>query len=666
MLRHNRNLRSCTQQFDTTLRSDSPISQLEDTAEAFETPQTSVRADPVHKGSKHATTRIPSGIPQQQAAPKPASKDKSKKPPQPATKDVTRPAPTGPYSLRTSMKGNSNYKGFVKSVQPKGHDMPVGTKLLRSTLFMTILCCLLPSGSANVLDADDVLTFPEFGAVAEKCGKIAVEKEEIYVPMVLRFQFNNTDLTKHLSCYGNRSVAQRWFANKAALELIKMQDDLHMPSWLLDSMNVNYTPPFEQRKANFIGGLSRPTRQIFDLINLVLGISGTAMGAYSTAMISKLQSQQAAITQQLSLLTDRSNEDHENLVELSAYGESLYTYTHTQFAKLSDGLSKLQCEMVDVEFGALYLFERLRIMLKLYGDFSAAASSLFQHTLSPTLLPLKHVVMLIRKLPALTNSIYMTDPTDLYSVATVHAVFPIVSSHIGYILKIPVILRPEMAPVYCLNSVGTLTETKLAQRFVLPRHLVHYSTVADPECEEARYRIRYSPRRVANETRDTYTECIRSRLRQPDLQNCRQPTPDIYLCRESLALKPIPCFENYSLCALETKVHADEFRSTRFTYLVRTTAPSCSIQRLHRQPEILVPKPWISVSPTQRFRNVSLRWRQRTTGTHYVCLRVRIPHQFHLRYASNRSGYRTDRLERRSRTQPTHSENASAAIAIET
>ena len=45
-----------TPQFDTTLRSDSPISQLEDIPEAFETPQTSVRADPVHRGSKRHNT----------------------------------------------------------------------------------------------------------------------------------------------------------------------------------------------------------------------------------------------------------------------------------------------------------------------------------------------------------------------------------------------------------------------------------------------------------------------------------------------------------------------------------------------------------------------------------------------------------------------------------
>lgn len=57
-----------------------------------------------------------------------------------------------------------------------------------------------------------------------------------------------------------------------------------------------------------------------------------------------------------------------------------------------------------------------------------------------------------------------------------------------------------MAPVYCVNSVGKLTEAKLAQRFQLPRHIVHYSTAADWECEEARYRIRCSPKRASNKT----------------------------------------------------------------------------------------------------------------------------------------------------------------------
>ena len=312
-----------------------------------------------------------------------------------------------------SMKANSDCKGFVKWILAKRHDLPVVTKLERNMLFMTVLRCIIPFCSANVRDADDVLTFPEFAAVAEKCGKIVVGREEIYVPMVHRFHLNNTDVTKHLSCYLSRSVAQRWFANRAALELIKMQNDLHMPSWLPDSKDVNYTPPFEQRKANFIGGLYRPVRQIFDWINLVLGISGTAMGAYSTAGDSKFQSQQSAVNQLLSILTDRSNEDDKNLLELSAYGESLYTYTNTQSAKLSDALTNAQCEMVDVEFGALFIFERLLRTLKLYGDFSAAASSLCQHTLSPTVLPLKHVVTLVRKLPALTNSIFMTESTDL-------------------------------------------------------------------------------------------------------------------------------------------------------------------------------------------------------------------------------------------------------------
>jgi hypothetical protein len=120
-----------------------------------------------------ARPKYPSALPKQQAhlAPQPAAKGKSQKASQPATKHVSRNAPTGPYSLRAGMKGNSNYKGFVKSVQPAGYNQSVGTKQLPGTLFTTVVCCLITVGSVNVLEAGDVLTFPEFGAVGKNAGR---------------------------------------------------------------------------------------------------------------------------------------------------------------------------------------------------------------------------------------------------------------------------------------------------------------------------------------------------------------------------------------------------------------------------------------------------------------------------------------------------------------
>ena len=456
-------------------------------------------------------------------------------------KDIVREQVNGPHNLRSKIPANRNYKDFVKVVQ---HDSAAsvrsgGSRLSRHTLYLTVISCMILSTSANLQEPDDLLTFPQFGAVAELCGKVAVEKEELYIPMVLRFNFDNHTLLHQLGCQTNGSYAQRWLSSAVAKQVRDMQTDLHLPSWLVDSMNIDYTPPFAQRAANFVQAVSRPKRQIFDLINLALGISGTALGAYSTAMITKLQSQQSAIVQQMNTLTDRSNEDHENLVEVTVLEQSLYTYTHTQFGKLASSINAIQCDQIASDVAVFYLMERLRILLKLYSDFNAAASTLFRPTLSPVLLPLKHAITLIRKLPQLTNSVYMLDPTDLYNLATVHAIFPITGPSLGYILKIPVILRPEMTLLYCVTNLGVVVNATFARRAKLPRHIVHYSQAADPDCELARYNIRNNGGSSTNVAAiNAYTECIRSGLRTPDLQNCRQVTNGVYVCREALTLKP--------------------------------------------------------------------------------------------------------------------------------
>ena len=346
--------------------------------------------------------------------------------------------------------------------------------------------------------------------------------------------------------------------------------------------------------------MHRGKRQIFDIINLIFGITGTALGGYNTAQIAALQSRQSEIVQHINQIVTAVNSEHNDLVAFAESDHSLYEYTHKEVQRAAEQAQEIECRLVEEGAVLLAISERQRILTRAYVDLSSAVVSLFNGKLSPALLPLRQVVRLLETDRNFKQTIYWDNPTDLYQLATVHPVYPLRQHAIGYVLRIPRIMRAELAPLYCVTAVGVLSnDRKYALRPKLPTHLVYDSVGIGTDCDRLRYRVRI-PQALATDA-DEYSKCLRDGFRVPELNSCKQLEDSVYLCPHQYAVRRSTCLTNISQCSWETKTHSDtEMVAGRYAYAIRTTEQSCYAKQLQEQPIKRIPAQGFLSEPYRR------------------------------------------------------------------
>ena len=107
-------------------------------------------------------------------------------------------------------------------------------------------------------------------------------------------------------------------------------------------------------------------------------------------------------------LDDEVSNNHNNIVKIATSVGNLYEYTHQSFRNLSEKLRNFECH---VEAGRLeinYAMQRDRILNKLYVDLVGSIVSIFNHHLTPLLLPTRPIKELIKQnKDFVKNTIYL-------------------------------------------------------------------------------------------------------------------------------------------------------------------------------------------------------------------------------------------------------------------
>ena len=99
------------------------------------------------------------------------------------------------------------------------------------TMLTLALCFsgLIPSSSAQPT-MDDLITLKNYGAIIEHCGRVAVEKGEETIGMVLHFDVINFKKLVHNDCPNVSQSVKDWRNTTTAQQIKKMKADLAMPS----------------------------------------------------------------------------------------------------------------------------------------------------------------------------------------------------------------------------------------------------------------------------------------------------------------------------------------------------------------------------------------------------------------------------------------------------
>ena len=119
-----------------------------------------------------------------------------------------------------------------------------------------------------------------------------------------------------------------------------------------------------------------------------------------------------------------------------------------------------------------YAMERDRMMNKLYVDLVSSIVSIFNHHPTPLLLPTRTINKLIKQNKEFfENTIYLEHEYLMYHNGFIFPVMPIHPEALGYILRLPRILKPSFTSLYQLISTGILIKNNVLQ-YNLPKHAV--------------------------------------------------------------------------------------------------------------------------------------------------------------------------------------------------
>ena len=236
-------------------------------------PSTSKAAETV---ARHAPTKIP-------RAPRIGYKEMQR---QKAVHDTERkPEATQRYGLRAKIKAPSQYKDYSTAILPaeiQNSNSNLNSKIqkrskIRNLTLMQMLALIVIIIFACMDDTqaqgytekfnDDLLVIPQLGIMAERCGKIALQENDLSVSMVFRIPHLNAFIFPNISCDGI-DASNSFYANYKLTVGQWLNQESQLPGWYLEGpgvlrlRNAMRVEGYRQRRAGAAKRLVRMRRFI--------------------------------------------------------------------------------------------------------------------------------------------------------------------------------------------------------------------------------------------------------------------------------------------------------------------------------------------------------------------------------------------------------------------
>ena len=182
-----------------------------------------------------------------------------------------------------------------------------------------LIIALLPILSGTAL-GQVVINLPAYGAVAEICGKVAMDEGLSLYSMIMRLEIFKENITHTKNCYD-------WAAAIIKHEISKQP----IPLWMNTDLPTTFSSSEnnENRKGRFLP--------------LLLGIAAVASAIlsdiYTSKQLMQIKSQMRIFDTNLRSLNYTITEQHDQLVTIIKTTDSLYEYTHKTFRTLTNLLN---------------------------------------------------------------------------------------------------------------------------------------------------------------------------------------------------------------------------------------------------------------------------------------------------------------------------------------
>ena len=427
----------------------------------------------------------------------------------------------------------SNYPGLRASTRP-----PKYFRDYVSSIFFLLLI-LLP---VTLASDPDVIVFPQHGAVAEKCGLVAVDSGSAHFSMILRLDFKMPNMSL-MNC--TRSLLKNEIL---ATEVagITPKSYHYLDGWqdYLNVTNMN-GPVLKEFSPTSVEQfrIKRNPAIVLPIIGIAAFVLSAGVGVYSLIEVEKLKSQESEMVKYIKGIDGVLTEQHDSLVQGGRLAHSFYEYTYKEFRQVAKQLNELKCKTESLDAGVVILYRKANMINKLYVDRAVAITAVFESKPTPLLLPLPTLKQLIKLNPNFfKDTIYEDLPAMVYHMGNVFPTSPLNGSAIGYILRLPRILKSGLSNYYCVRNIGVKIQDALV-RYDLPPTIVWQ--------ERAFKSIKTSA--------------------------CASMNQMTYLCAAALHLQDAPCISDLKICRYQARrLQKTEWLGGSYGYAL-TSPTSCHI-----------------------------------------------------------------------------------------
>ena len=173
-------------------------------------------------------------------------------------------------------------------------------------MFILAILLLVP-----IVCIKDVHVLSEVGAIAERCGNLAVQSSSAILSMVLRLEILTPQI-RQWHCHNGSTHFEQFLHNNI--------DGTLLPTWAKDNY-VSY-PHLPNNNYSICN-----KRFKLPLISMVTRIGGLAAGIYSAIEIQSIKTSQAELRDHVQNLQRGLQEDHQEILELTRNTKKLYEFT---------------------------------------------------------------------------------------------------------------------------------------------------------------------------------------------------------------------------------------------------------------------------------------------------------------------------------------------------
>ena len=265
--------------------------------------------------------------------------------------------------------------------------------------------------------------------------------------MVLRLVIHDTVHNNGHTCLVNEYVRHAY----------KKEETHLIPSWI------------EERGTSVTSNVTRKKRSpILAAVGVAVGVSALFnlfTGSMTSKEIADIKEKQSVVFNHMQTLDNEVSNNHNDIVKIVTSVGSLYEYTHKSFNDISEKLKRFECSVKHELAELSFALQRDRMMNKLYVDLVGSIVAIFNHHPTPLLLPMRTIKELIKQnIEFFANTIYIDHEYLVYHYGFIFPVLPMNSEALGYILRLPRIMKPSLTSLYSLSSTGILINNKKTAR----------------------------------------------------------------------------------------------------------------------------------------------------------------------------------------------------------